>query len=136
GLRVSLDRLTREIDSEGNMDAMDTFEVQAWNMLTGTAARKAFDISQEDPKIRERYGRNRWGQQCLLARRLIEAGVELVTVTLNGAICGRTGSWDDHAVNHHVFEAMKSRSPFFDQAVATLIEDLHKRGMSERVLLV
>ena len=86
--------------------------------------------------MRERYGRNRWGQQCLLARRLIEAGVELVTTTLNGSICGRTGSWDDHAVNHHVFDAMKSRAPYFDQAVATLIEDLHGRGLSERVLLV
>ena len=59
----------------------------------------------------DRYGRNQWGQQCLLARRLVEAGVELVTVTLNGPMCGRVGNWDDHAVNHNVFEGMKLRHP-------------------------
>lgn len=135
-LRVGLDRLQREIDRDGNMEAMDTFEVQAWNMLTGSAARKAFDISKEDPRSRERYGRNMWGQQCLLARRLVEAGVELVTVTLNGPLCGRVGNWDDHAVNHHVFDGMKHRAPFFDQAVSALIEDIHQRGLDQEVLIV
>ncbi len=136
GLRVNLDRLRREIDQGGNMEAMDSFEVQAWNMLTGSAARRAFDISQEDPRIRERYGRNMWGQQCLLARRLVEAGVELVTVTLNGPLCGRVGNWDDHAVNHHVFEGLKYRTPFFDQAVSTLIEDVHQRGLDQQTLII
>src|SRR5262249_23120614 len=117
GLRVSFDRLQREIDQRHNMSALDRFEEQAWNVLTGSSARRPFDISKEDPRIRERYGRNVWGQQCLLARRLVEAGVELVTVTLNGPTCGRTQSWDDHAVNHHIFDAMKHRTPFFDQAV-------------------
>ena len=135
-LRKKFDRLRREIDRSGNMQALDSFEAQALNVMTGPAARKAFDISQEPEAVRDRYGRNRWGQQCLLARRLIEAGVELVTTTLNGSLCGRVGNWDDHAVNHHVFDAMKSRAPYFDQAVATLIEDLHERGLSERVLLV
>lgn len=136
GLRVSLDRLQREIDRQGNMEAMDLFERQAWNMLTGSAAKKAFDISQEDQRNRDRYGRNTWGQQCLLARRLIEAGVELVTVTLNGPLCGRVGNWDDHAVNHHVFEGLKHRAPFFDQAVSALIEDVHERGLDQHTLIV
>jgi hypothetical protein len=136
GLRVSLDRLKREIDRHGNMEAMDAFEVQAWNMLTGSASRNAFDISKEDPRNRDRYGRNMWGQQCLLARRLVEAGVELVTVTLNGPLCGRVGNWDDHAVNHHVFDGMKHRAPFFDQAVSALIEDIHQRGLDQNVLIV
>ena len=136
GLRVNLDRLRREIDQEGNMEAMDTFEAQAWNMLTGSAARRAFDISKEDPRIRERYGRHTWGQQCLLARRLIEAGVELVTVTLNGPLCGRVANWDDHAVNHHVFDGLKYRTPFFDQAVSTLIEDVHQRGLDRETLII
>ncbi|MDB5338225.1 MAG: hypothetical protein JWN70_3844 [Planctomycetaceae bacterium] len=136
GLRVSLDRLNREIDRQGNMGAMDSFEAQAWCMLTGSAARQAFDISKEDPRSRERYGRNMWGQQCLLARRLVEAGVELVTVTLNGPLCGRVGNWDDHAVNHHVFDGMKYRAPFFDQAVSALIEDVHQRGLDQHVLIV
>ncbi|MDA0835286.1 MAG: DUF1501 domain-containing protein [Planctomycetota bacterium] len=135
-LRTRLDRLDRQIDQFGNMEALDRFEAQAWNMLTGPSARKAFDISQEDPRIRERYGRNLWGQQCLLGRRLVEAGVEMVTISLNGPLCGRVGNWDDHAVNHHVFDAMKHRAPPFDQAVSALIEDIHNRGLDENVLVV
>lgn len=136
GLRKRFDRLRREMDRSGNMSALDAFESQAWNVLTGRAAREAFDIGQESEATRDRYGRNRWGQQCLLARRLVEAGVELVTTTLNGSICGRTGSWDDHAVNHHVFDAMKSRAPYIDQAVAALIDDLHERGLDRQVLVI
>ncbi len=135
-LRRKFDRLRRDVDQSGNMQALDSFETQAWNVLTSPDTRRAFDISQEDPAVRDRYGRNRWGQQCLLARRLIESGVELVTTTLNGALCGRVGNWDDHAVNHHVFDAMKARAPFFDQAVTALIEDLHQRGLDRRVLLI
>src|SRR5258707_13239817 len=71
-----------------------------------------------------------------MARRLVEAGVEIITTELNGPLCGRVANWDDHAVNHHVFEAMKYRAPFFDQAVAALIDDLHQRGLDQRVLLV
>ena len=106
------------------------------NLLTGPEARRAFDLSQEHPRVRDRYGRNAWGQRCLLARRLVEAGVDLVSVALNGPLYGRVGNWDDHAVNHHVFDAMKYRCPFFDRAVSALVEDLHDRGLGERVLLV
>jgi len=112
------------------------FKSQAWNMLTGPNTRRAFDLSQEDPKIRDRYGRNTWGQRCLLARRLVEAGVDLVTATLSGPLCGRVQNWDDHAVNHHIFDAMKSRAAPFDMAVSALIEDLHERGLDKRVLLI
>lgn len=136
GLRVGFDRMRREIDRSGNMEALDKFEAQAWNVLNGSAARQAFDISREDPRIRDRYGRNGWGQQCLLARRLVEAGVELVTCTLNGPLCGRTQSWDDHAVNHHIFDAMKHRAPLLDQAVSGLIEDIYQRGLDDHVLVV
>jgi len=136
GLRVNLDRLRRELDQGGNMQALDRFEAQAWNVLTGSAARTAFDLNQEDPRIRDRYGRHSWGQQCLLARRLVEAGVEIVTVTLNGPTCGRTQSWDDHAVNHHVFNGLKHRCPYMDSAVSALIEDIYQRGLNEHVLVV
>jgi hypothetical protein len=90
----------------------------------------------EPDRVGDRYGRNTWGQRCLLARRLVVAGIDLVATTLNGPLCGRVGNWDDHAVNHHVFEAMKYRAPRFDQAVAALVEDLHDRGLDRRVLLV
>ncbi len=136
GLQERLDRVARRAEQWAKRDDFDAFRGQAWNVLTGPAARRAFDLSREDPRLRDRYGRNTWGQRCLLARRLVEAGVDLVTATLNGPLCGRVQNWDDHAVNHHVFEAMKYRAPFLDQAVAALIEDLHERGLDRRVLLV
>lgn len=135
GLRQRLDDLLRRRDRLGG-PAFDTFQEQAWRMVTGPEARRAFDLNFEDPRLRDRYGRNTWGQQCLMARRLVEAGVELVTVSLNGPLCGRVQNWDDHAVNHHVFDAMRQRAPYFDQAVSALIEDLHERGLDQEVLLV
>jgi hypothetical protein len=135
GLRRQFDGLARTLDQRPQR-SLDTFQQQAWRMISGPEARRAFDLSLEDSRVRDRYGRNTWGQQCLLGRRLVEAGVELVTVTLNGPLCGRVGNWDDHAVNHHVFDAMKQRAPYFDQAVSALIEDLHQRGLDEHVLLV
>jgi uncharacterized protein (DUF1501 family) len=135
-LRDGLDRLARQADTLAKRDGFDEFRGQAVNVLTGPQARRAFDITQEDPRTRDRYGRNAWGQRCLLARRLVEAGVDLVSVALNGPLCGRVGNWDDHAVNHHVFDGMKYRCPFFDRAVSALVEDLHDRGLDERVLLV
>lgn len=134
-LRRQMDLLERHVDRAGHR-SFDAFQEQAWRMVLGREARRAFDINLEDPRLRDRYGRNIWGQRCLLGRRLVEAGVELVTVAVNGSLCGRTGSWDDHAVNHHVFDAMKKRAPYFDQAVSALIEDLHERGLDRRVLLI
>lgn len=135
-LREQLDRFARAVDARGNMHAFDEFESIAWNMLTSSAARAAFDLAQEDSATRDRYGRHTWGQQCLLARRLVEAGVDLVTTTLAGPLCGRVQNWDDHAVNHHVFQAMQSRAPYFDQAVAALIDDIYERGLDQRVMVV
>jgi hypothetical protein len=136
GLRDRLDQLSRQVDQLGSMQAFDGFQDQAYRVLTSHDARRAFDISLEDSRTRDKYGRNTWGQQCLLARRLVEAGVDLVTTTLNGPLCGRVNNWDDHAVNHHVFDAMKSRAPYFDQAVSALIGDLHERGLDKKVLLI
>ena len=136
GLRESLDRLSREADQYHQMKALDEFETQALDVLTGPAAKRAFDINQESVATRDRYGRNRWGQQALLARRLVESGVDLVTTTFNGSLCGRVGNWDDHAVNHNIFEGLKHRCPFYDQAVAALIEDIFERGLDQRVMVV
>jgi uncharacterized protein (DUF1501 family) len=135
-LRISLDRFRRAADSSDVMDAMDRFESQALGLLTSTAAAEAFDLTRESPAIRDRYGRHQWGQQCLMARRLVEAGVEIVTTTFDGPLCGRVANWDDHAVNHHVFDALAYRAPYFDQAVSALIEDLYARGLDQRVLVV
>ncbi len=135
-LRKSLDRLARGVDQWGAMQALDAFESQAATLLTSAAARRAFDLTQEPEKNRDRYGRNAWGQQCLMARRLVEAGVELVTTVFDGPLCGRVSNWDDHAVNHHVFEAIQYRAPAFDQAVATLIEDIYQRGLDKKVMVI
>src|SRR5206468_12161392 len=136
GLRPGLARLSRHADHLGRRGAFGAFQEQACNVLTGPLARRAFDLALEPDRVRDRYGRNAWGQRCLLARRLVEAGVDLVAATLNGPLCGRVQNWDDHAVNHHVFEAMSYRAPFFDRAVSALVEDLHDRGLDVRVLLV
>jgi hypothetical protein len=135
-LQRRLDAVARRAERLAGRGDFDAFQAQALNVLTGPQARRAFDLTREPDRVRDRYGRNTWGQRCLLARRLVEAGVDLVAATLNGPLSGRVNSWDDHAVNHHVFDAMRHRAPFFDQAVAALIDDLYDRGLDRRVLLV
>lgn len=135
-LRRSLDKMERAFDREGELGALDQFESQAMSLLTSSQTRDAFDLSKEDVRTRDRYGRNRWGQQLLLARRLVEAGVEIITSSLHGPLCGRTQVWDDHAVDHHIFEALRFRMGNYDQAVSALIEDIYARGLDKRVLVV
>lgn len=135
-LRENLDTLERAFDQAGELQALDEFEAQAMTLLTNPQTKEAFDLSQEDDRTRDRYGRNTWGQQLLLARRLVEAGVDVLTTSLRGPLCGRVQNWDDHAVNHHVFDAMKFRAHAYDQAVSALIEDIYERGLDQRVLVV
>jgi uncharacterized protein (DUF1501 family) len=135
-LQQRFDTFRRELDRSGVMGAMDRFEAQALNLLTRPDAAAAFDLNRESDRTRDRYGRHAWGQQLLMARRLVEAGVEIVTSTLDGPLCGRVANWDDHAVNHHIFEALKFRMPYFDQAVSALIEDVYQRGLDRKVLVV
>ena len=135
-LRRRLDALERAVDGSGEMQAMDQFEAQAMTLLTNPRTRDAFDLNQEDQRTRDRYGRHRWGQQLLLARRLVESGVEIITSCLDGGQCGRVANWDDHAVNHHIFDALRFRAGAYDQAVSALIEDVYERGLDKRVLVV
>ncbi len=135
-LRQNLDTLERAFDQQRELSALDEFETKAMTLLTNPKTKEAFDLNREDPRVRDRYGRNQWGQQLLLARRLVEAGVEVLTTSLAGPLCGRVQNWDDHAVNMHVFDAMKFRTPAYDQAVSALIEDIYERGLDERVLVV
>ncbi len=135
-LRKGLDKLERAFDRENELGALDEFETQAMTLLTNPQTRDAFDLGKEDAATRDRYGRNRWGQQLLLARRLVESGVDIVTSSLSGPLCGRVGNWDDHAVNQHQFEALRFRMPNYDRAVSALIEDVYARGLDQRVLVV
>jgi hypothetical protein len=123
-------------DREGELGALDQFESQAMSLLTNSQTRDAFDLSKEDAADPGSLRRNRWGQQLLLARRLVESGVEIITSSLHGPLCGRTQVWDDHAVDHHIFEALRFRMGNYDQAVSALIEDIYARGLDKRVLVV
>lgn len=135
-LKSVFDRLPRALDQTGLMDAVDAFDAQAWNLLTSATARDAFDLSKEPDVLRERYGRNAWGQQCLMARRLVEAGVDVVATEFDGPLCGRVQNWDDHAVNQHVFDALGFRIPTLDRAISALIEDIYARGLDRRVMVI
>lgn len=100
--------------------------------LMRTVAGKAFDLQDEPKKLRDRYGRNLFGQGCLLARRLVERGVPFVEVTLSNVSQSQIG-WDTHQQN---FEEVKKLSQVLDPAWATLLEDLDQRGLLDTTLIV
>lgn len=108
-----------------NVAAMSTFYQRAYDLLGTPAAKDAFDLDKEDKNVRDRYGRNAAGQRLLMARRLVEAGVRLVTVTY--------GSWDMHA---NIGDGFGKQMPTFDQALSTLISDLSDRGMLDETLVM
>ena len=135
-LKSGFDNLRRDLDTSGTLSAVDQFEAQALGLLTSANAGDAFDLRKESTSVRERYGMNAWGQQLLMARRLVEAGVEIIATEFDGPLCGRVQNWDDHSVNQHIFDAYKFRTPVFDQAVSALIEDIYARGLDQRVLVV
>jgi hypothetical protein len=138
-----LDQVGEDIDAAGAMQAMDTHRRRALGLLGSDATRRAFDLSREPLRLRERYGMHRYGQRCLLARRLVEHGATFVTMVLeNPSFPGQgfpadvTYNWDSHAVNCHIFTDSKFRFPMYDRAVTALIEDLYARGLERRVLLI
>ena len=124
-LRKSLDHTRRIVDVHGQAEAVDAFQQQAIDLLTGARARQAFDLQQEPDALRDRYGRHTVGQRLLLARRLVEAGVPLV--------CVRMADWDDH---HNLVAKMSARAPQYDGGLAALITDLKERGLAKQVLVV
>ncbi len=141
-LLSGFDRLRRSLDRNGTMSAMDSFNQRAIQLLTSDKARQAFDLSQEDTRVRDRYGRHAYGQRALLARRLVEAGSSFVTVVMENPAPGETlpagviYNWDSHAVNGHIFNDARFRLPRYDQAITALIEDLYARGLDKKVMLV
>lgn len=122
-LLAGLDRFKRRAEQDKLMEGLDRFEQQAFNLVLGQAP-AAFDLKQEDPKLVERYGKG-LGEQLLRARRLCEAGCGFVTVSYGG--------WDMHG---QVKQGMERRSPELDRGVAAFVEDVHERGLSDKILLV
>jgi uncharacterized protein (DUF1501 family) len=112
--------------AESAVSLRDRFYRQAYDLITSPAAKRAFNIEEEPAPLRERYGRTREGQCCLLARRLVEAGVRFVTIS--------SGGWDTHAAN---FVSLKTKLlPALDKAWSTLLADLADRGMLANTLVV
>ncbi len=122
-LLKALDQIDRNVDQSGLMHGLDSFEGQAFNLILGRA-KETFDLSREDPRIKDKYGPN-LGQQMLLARRLCEAGAGFVTLQFGG--------WDMHG---QIAQGMKNLGPQVDHAVSTFVEDVHQRGLDKNILLV
>jgi uncharacterized protein (DUF1501 family) len=140
GLLRQLDKLRADLDLRGSLDGTDQFRERAFAMLTGREVASAFDLSQEDDRLRDRYGRHLWGQSCLLARRLAEAGTSVVSLFIDTPRNGEEfTNWDDHPGNAgrigHFGVFMKTRLPYLDQALSALIEDIFARGADKRILV-
>ena len=129
------DDFHRNHDAE--TDGIDRFRSAAFNILTSTKVAQAFNLGQEDPKLRDRYGRHRWGQSCLLARRLAQAGTAVINIDATAPNnTTKHFSWDDHAGAFHLDYAQRERLPQMDQALTALITDLHDRGLDRNVLVI
>ncbi|MEM7011570.1 MAG: DUF1501 domain-containing protein [Verrucomicrobiota bacterium] len=134
-LLTSFDNFRREVDSSRMMDGMDTFNQQAFGVLTSSKLADALDLSKEDPKLVERYGKGTekntadgpWKRldQFLMARRLVEAGARTVTLSFS--------RWDWHGGN---FKRGRQDFPMLDQGVSALVEDLHQRGLDKDVTVI
>jgi hypothetical protein len=126
-LRQLVDRMVR-INDEAAADPVrnvDRFYEQGYSLVSSREAQQAFDIHREGEKLREKYGRSAFGQRCLLARRLVEAGVPFITVY--------DGGWDHHT---NLFDSFTKRMPGWDNSVATLLEDLGDRGLLDSTMVI
>ncbi|GIW88182.1 MAG: hypothetical protein KatS3mg108_2506 [Isosphaeraceae bacterium] len=132
-----IDTQAARLEPDPTAQGLDAFYHRAVSMLASPQVKTAFDLSREDPKLRDDYGRTTYGQSCLLARRLIEAGVRFVTVYFSDTIGNgqqMSGGWDTHGNN---FNDLKNRLlPITDQTVPTLIEDLAARGLLDETLVL
>jgi uncharacterized protein DUF1501 len=141
GLLSDFDRMRRDLDRSGAVDGTDQLRAAALQALTGPGMARAFDLTREADRVRDRYGRHLWGQSCLLARRLAEAGSAVVTIDALAPEPGKPlyFSWDDHAnaqPGWDLAKGMRWRAPFLDQALSGLVEDVYDRGLDERILVV
>lgn len=127
GLRQLVDRLPRieQPVAADPVPALDSYYEQGMDLVTSPEAQQAFDIASESDSLRDRYGRDAFGQRALLARRLVEGGVPFITLY--------EGGWDHHV---DIFPKFNSRMPGIDQAVSALIDDLDDRGMLDSTLVV
>jgi len=137
-LAAQFDRLRSDLDQSGSMEALDTYEQRAVEMVVGRRAQQALDVSRESDDVRSRYGKHLWCQQALLARRLVEAGVSFVTLDLSYHTA--SGTWDTHGDNIPPYGGIKNGLgpllPLFDHLITTLVGDLDERGLLDDVLVI
>lgn len=137
-LMEDFDRMRRDLDQSGTLEAVDSYRRQAVELVLGRRAQNAFDIEQESAEVRARYGKHLWCQQALLARRLVEAGVSFVTLDLS--YHSASGTWDTHGDNIPPYGGIKNGLgpllPLFDHLYTTLLSDLDERGLTKDVLLI
>jgi hypothetical protein len=141
-LLKQVDKLSRRLDSQGQLNGVDQFHRAAFDLVTSGRAKRAFDLSDESAATRELYGQHRWGKMALLARRLVESGVTFVTInTAPDSLC-----WDWHLniVNDNrpadgsngPSRGMDISGPALDQMISALVTDIYARGLDKKVLLV
>ncbi len=131
----TMEQRAGQLHAEG---VLDDYRAQAFAMLTSPASARVFDLGHESAQLRDRYGRTRFGQSCLLGRRLVEAGVPFVQVNWSDHVEAEEdagdGGWDHHYRN---FQLMQDRhAPWLDQALDALLQDLSERGLLETTLVV
>ena len=140
-LLKQFDQFRHGLDLRGNVPGLDGFRQQAFGMLTSPKAAEAFNLDKESDSLRDRYGHHSWGQSCLLARRLAEAGTVVSTISINTPKNGQEfTNWDDHIMNAsrpgHFGKYMKIRLPYLDQCLSALIEDIYERDLDKRIMIV
>ncbi|MBL8816230.1 MAG: DUF1501 domain-containing protein [Planctomyces sp.] len=135
-LRDLVDSTVRDFETTENAQLLDSNFEAAWRLMTSTQARDAFDLSKEPIDVRERYGMNRFGQCCLLSRRLIEAGVRFVTINTFLTVFDEI-TWDIHGSKPFTsIEGMRDIvAPMYDQGYSALIQDLAQRGMLDTTMV-
>jgi len=135
-LRKIVDDTVKEFESSESAKLMDSNFASAYRLMTSVKAREAFDLTREPVKVRERYGMTRFGQSCLLARRLIEAGVRFVTINTFITVFGEI-TWDIHGSKPFTsIDGMKEIvAPMYDQGYSALLEDLFQRGMLDNTMV-
>lgn len=122
-LMLGLDSLRARLRGDSTIAELEQADAQAYELILGDAG-KVFDLNEEKDELRDRYGRTRFGQSCLVARRLVERGVPYVTINYEG--------WDTHKLHFH---SMRRMLPDLDRGFATLLEDLHQRGLLETTIV-
>ena len=135
-MRDVVDSAIRNFEASESAKLMDENFQSAYRLMTSQEARNAFDLNQEPISVRERYGMHRFGQCCLLSRRLVEAGVRFVTINTFLTVFDEI-SWDIHGSKPFTsIEGMKNVvAPMYDQGYSALIEDLHQRGLLDDTLV-